>query len=158
MLLSSGSKEERHWFSEGESVPGGESVSTCGGILTLLGRPPSSEWDAGPSLPADSPSHSSRGQTHLQGWCPPGTQAAAAAKERQKPPEPQDQGGGPGRLLGPALGRAGEHHRARGQNNRTANKLMGSLEGSQNLDSSRMFELSFELSLRLTPGLSPQPP
>ena len=65
-------------------------MSICGGILTLLGRPPNSEEEVGLGLAANlaiSPGlrgHSSRGETHLRGWHPPGTQAAAAARERQR--------------------------------------------------------------------------
>lgn len=113
------------------------SVSTCGRTLPLQRRPPTLE-EAGPGLPADLTvslgrgRHSSRGQTHLQGWDPPGTRAAAAARETQENHlSPRNGSGQPGRLLIPSLGMGGQHLRAHGKNSCPATKRRGGVEGTE---------------------------
>lgn len=103
--------------------------------------------EAGPGLPADPTvslgrgGHSSRGQTHLQGWNPPGTWAAAAARETQENQLSPRNGAGQ-----PAWGWEGS---ISGHTGKTAVLLL-SREGAwreQNPESSRILELNKTLAV-----------
>ena len=67
-------------------------MSVCGwggGGPDSVGKASQPEEEAGPGLSADlTISLGLGGQTHLRGWCPPGTQAAGAAMERQRTLQP----------------------------------------------------------------------